>query len=356
LVTARRILVTGGAGFIGSALVRHLIGVTADQVLTLDKLTYAGNLESLGQALDDPRHRFEQADVGDAGQVRRLLEEFHPDAVIHLAAESHVDRSIDGPADFLETNVVGTFRLLQEVLRFWRALPADMADRFRLLHVSTDEVFGTLGETGFFTEVTPYQPSSPYSATKAAADHLVRAWHCTYGLPVLTTNCCNNFGPYQFPEKLIPLTIQRALTGQSLPVYGRGENVRDWLYVDDHVEALLAVLERGRLGETYNVSARCERRNLDVVGGICAVLDELRPDPAGRRERLIQFVTDRPGHDFRYAIDPSKIEQEIGWRPRESFETGLRKTIEWYLANQDWCGRVESGMYRGARRGLGLAS
>lgn len=349
----RRVLVTGGAGFIGSAVVRKLIRDTTDRVLNVDLLTYAGNLESLAVARSHPNHQFELVDIGDAGRIRQLIDDFRPQAIVHLAAESHVDRSIDGPAAFLHTNVYGTFAMLQEALRHWRALPPHDAELFRFLHVSTDEVFGSLGATGLFTEDTPYQPSSPYSATKASADHLVRAWHRTYGLPVLTTNCSNNYGPYQFPEKLIPLMIERALAGEPLPVYGRGENVRDWLYVEDHVDALLAVLERGRLGETYNVSGRNEGRNIDVVRATCAILDELRPDPAGPRSRLITFVADRPGHDLRYAIDPAKIEREIGWNPRETFDSGLRKTVRWYLDNREWCSRVQSGAYRGERLGLG---
>lgn len=353
----RRVLVTGGAGFIGSALVRKLIQDTPHQVLNVDLLTYAGNLESLAEARSHPRHRFERVDISDAPRIRGLLEEFRPDAVIHLAAESHVDRSIDGPAAFVHTNILGTFTLLQEGLRYWRALPPSAAERFRFLHVSTDEVFGSLGPQGLFTEETPYQPSSPYSATKASADHLARAWHRTYGFPVLTTNCSNNYGPYQFPEKLIPLMIQRALQDQPLPVYGKGENVRDWLYVEDHAEALLAVLAKGRVGETYNISGRNEWRNLDVVRSTCALLDELLPDPQGRaRGRLISFVADRPGHDLRYAIDPAKIEREIGWQPHETFESGLRRTVQWYLDNQEWCSRVQSGAYRGERLGLGGAA
>jgi dTDP-glucose 4,6-dehydratase len=350
---AQRLLVTGGAGFIGSALVRKLIGQTRCEVLNVDLLTYAGNLESLADARENPRHHFERIDICDGERIRALIAEFRPDALVHLAAESHVDRSIDGPAAFVHTNFVGTFTLLQEALRYWRTLPEEGAERFRFLHVSTDEVFGSLGPTGFFTEETPYQPSSPYSATKAGADHLARAWHRTYGLPVLTTNCSNNYGPYQFPEKLIPLMIQRALQDEALPVYGRGENVRDWLFVEDHAEALLAVLERGMPGETYNISGRNEWQNLAVVRLICGLLDELQPDPKGRpRDRLISFVTDRPGHDQRYAIDPAKIEREIGWRPRETFETGLRRTVQWYLDNQTWCTRVMTGAYRSERLGL----
>lgn len=350
----QRLLITGGAGFIGSALVRRVIGGTSSRVLTVDKLTYAGSLLSLAEVAGNPRHHFERIDVCDSAALRGLFEEFRPTGVMHLAAESHVDRSIDGPADFIQTNLVGTFSVLQEALRYWRSLSREEAAGFRLLHVSTDEVFGSLGAEGFFTETTPYDPSSPYAASKAGADHLVRAWHRTYGLPVLTTNCSNNFGPYQFPEKLIPLTITRGLKGQSLPVYGKGENVRDWLYVEDHADALLTVLARGRPGETYNVSARNERTNLDVVRAICRLLDALVPDPAaGPRESLIEFVTDRPGHDLRYAIDPRKLESELAWRPRLSFEAALSSTVEWYLANQDWCDAVQAGSYDGARLGLG---
>ena len=349
------LLVTGGAGFIGSALVRKIVRETDHAVVNVDALTYAGNLDSLAEASESPRYTFVRADVADAPAMRRAFEEHRPDAVIHLAAESHVDRSIDGPAAFVQTNVVGTFALLQESLRHWRALAEPDRARFRFLHVSTDEVFGSLGTEGLFTETTPYSPNSPYSATKAASDHLVRAWHHTYGLPTLTTNCSNNYGPYQFPEKLVPLMIQNALTGTPLPVYGRGENVRDWLYVDDHADALLTVLERGAPGETYNVGGHNEWTNIDVVRAICAAVDALAPDSAGPRERLIRFVADRPGHDLRYAIDSSRIQRELGWRPRETFETGLRKTVAWYLANQAWCGRVQSGAYRGERLGLAAA-
>jgi dTDP-glucose 4,6-dehydratase len=351
----KTLLVTGGAGFIGSALVRMLVRDGGYRVVTVDKLTYAGNLESLEDVLDAPNHRFVQADVADAGALRAVFDDARPDGVIHLAAESHVDRSIDGPGDFIHTNVVGTFTLLQESLRYWRSLPADSP--FRFVHVSTDEVFGSLDATGAFTEETAYAPRSPYAASKASADHLARAWFHTYGLPVVTTNCSNNYGPYQFPEKLIPLVIQRALAGQSIPVYGRGENVRDWLYVDDHARALIAALERGTPGETYNVGARGEQRNIDVVNAICALLDELAPHAAiGDRRALIEFVADRPGHDHRYAIDAAKITRDLDWRAEESFESGLRKTVAWYLDNQAWCERVQSGSYRGERLGLGTSS
>ena len=348
------LIVTGGAGFIGSAVVRMLAGRGEERVVNVDKLTYAGNLDSVEPVADSPAYVFERVDICDAGEVRRLLEEYRPRAVLHLAAESHVDRSIDAPDAFIQTNVVGTYTLLQESARYWRGLESAARDRFRFLHVSTDEVFGSLGATGHFDEETPYRPNSPYSASKAGSDHLVRAWHHTYGFPTLTSNCSNNYGPYQFPEKLIPLTILNALEGKKLPVYGRGENVRDWLYVEDHAAALLAILERGRPGETYCVGGRNERRNIDVVRGICALVDELAPDAAiGPRERLIEFVSDRPGHDLRYAIDASKIAHELSWTPGETFETGLRKTVAWYLQNRDWWERVRSGSYRGERLGLG---
>ncbi len=348
------IIVTGGAGFIGSAVVRHLVRRGASRVVNLDALTYAGNLDSLVDVEGADGYHFERVDICDEAGVRRVLEQYRPHAVMHLAAESHVDRSIDGPGAFVETNVVGTCTLLRETRRYWAALPADEAARFRFLHVSTDEVFGSLGDDGHFTETTPYAPRSPYSASKAASDHLVRAWHHTYGLPVVVTNCSNNYGPYQFPEKLIPLTILNALAGKPLPVYGRGENVRDWLYVDDHAEALVTALERGRVGETYAIGGDNERRNLDVVHAICDLVDEIVPAGAPRRD-LVRFVTDRPGHDLRYAIDASKIRREIGWAPRETFETGLRKTVEWYVANAWWWERVQSGGYRGERLGLGDA-
>jgi dTDP-glucose 4,6-dehydratase len=344
-------LVTGGAGFIGSALVRQLIEETEHRVANVDCLTYAGNLESLGDAREHPRHAFHRADICDAPALRAVFEQHEPDAVVHLAAESHVDRSIDGPAAFVTTNVVGTFTVLQEALRYWRALSPARRQSFRLVHVSTDEVFGSLGDSGRFTEATPYAPSSPYSASKAGSDHLARAWHRTYGLPVIVTNCSNNYGPCQFPEKLIPLTIFKALAGESLPVYGRGENVRDWLFVDDHARALRSVVADGRPGDTYNIGGDSERRNIDVVRSVCAVLDEVRPDPAGPRERLITFTTDRPGHDFRYAIDASKVRRELGWSPRETFDSGIGKTVAWYLANAGWTERVMSGAYRGERLG-----
>ncbi len=349
------LLVTGGAGFIGSAVVRMLVGRGDARVVNADKLTYAGNLDSLEPVAGAPTYVFERVDICDDDAVRRLFDEYEPRAVLHLAAESHVDRSIDAPGAFIETNVVGTYTLLREALRYWKALGGERRDAFRFLHISTDEVFGSLGATGHFDEETAYRPNSPYSASKAGSDHLVRAWHHTYGLPTLTSNCSNNYGPYQFPEKLIPLTILNALEGKPLPVYGRGENVRDWLYVDDHAEALLTILARGKPGETYCVGGRNERQNIDVVRTICALIDELAPDAAiGPRERLIQFVSDRPGHDLRYAIDASKIERELGWVPSETFETGLRKTVMWYLQNRGWWERVRSGSYRGERLGLGV--
>jgi dTDP-glucose 4,6-dehydratase len=346
-------MVTGGAGFIGSALVRKIVRETARTVVNVDKLTYAGNLESLAEIDGSPQYRFEHADIGDAPRMREIFARHTPDAVIHLAAESHVDRSIDAPADFIQTNVQGTFTLLQETRRYWHALPEKNRDTFRFVHVSTDEVFGSLGEAGLFTESSPYAPNSPYSASKAASDHLVRAWRHTYGVPTLITNCSNNYGPFQFPEKLIPLTIQHALNGRRLPVYAKGENVRDWLFVDDHAEALLRALDGGIPGTTYTVGGRSERRNIDVVRAICALMDELAPKRGLKHESLIEFVTDRPGHDFRYAIDSGRIERELGWRPRETFESGLQKTVEWYLANQTWCERVQSGAYRGERLGQG---
>lgn len=348
-------MVTGGAGFIGSAVVRMLVrgGRT---VVNVDKLTYAGNLESLAELDGDSRHLFERVDICDGEHLTRLFHTYRPESVLHLAAESHVDRSIDGPGDFVRTNVVGTFTLLQAARGYWQSLASAERHSFRFVHVSTDEVYGSLDATGAFDEHTPYAPNSPYSASKAGSDHLVRAWHHTYGLPAIITNCSNNYGPYQFPEKLIPLMIQRGLAGESLPVYGRGENVRDWLFVDDHAQALLRVLEAGVLGETYAIGGRSERRNIDVVRTICSLLDELSPHPSIRdRQALIQFVADRPGHDLRYAIDSSKIERELGWKQSESFESGLRKTVEWYLANQVWSDRVQSGAYRGERLGLAEA-
>jgi dTDP-glucose 4,6-dehydratase len=350
---SKRILVSGGAGFIGSAVVRHIIGETEHHVLVVDKLTYAGNLDSLAPVSNDARYAFIQADIADVQKMREAFESFQPDAVMHLAAESHVDRSIDGPGAFIQTNVVGTFTLLQAALGYWRALPDTRKQAFRFHHISTDEVFGSLGDEGRFCETTAYDPRSPYSASKASSDHLVRAWHHTYGLPVVLTNCSNNYGPYHFPEKLIPLTIINALEGLKLPVYGRGANVRDWLYVEDHARALLAVVMRGAVGDTYCVGGNCERTNLQVVEAICAVMDELAPSTKiGPRRALIGFVADRPGHDLRYAIDSSKIVSHLGWQPRETFESGLRKTVEWYLANRSWWERIRSGVYRGERLGV----
>ncbi|QFT24381.1 dTDP-glucose 4,6-dehydratase 2 [Pseudomonas sp. THAF187a] len=350
-----RILITGGAGFIGSALIRHLIRQTDHEVLNLDKLTYAGNLESLETVAVSPRYRFVQADIADSEQVAATLAEFQPDAVMHLAAESHVDRSIDGPAAFIQTNIVGTYSLLESVRSYWLGLAAERQAAFRFHHISTDEVYGDLhGVDDLFSETTPYAPSSPYSASKAASDHLVRAWLRTYGLPVLITNCSNNYGPYHFPEKLIPLMILNALAGKPLPVYGNGQQVRDWLYVEDHARALLKVVSEGQVGETYNIGGHNEQKNLDVVHAICALLEELAPQkPAGiaRYEELITYVQDRPGHDLRYAIDASKIERELGWVPEETFASGLRKTVQWYLDNLDWCRRVQDGSYQGQRLG-----
>ena len=348
------VLITGGAGFIGSAVVRKLIRDTNANVVNVDKLTYAGNLESLSEVSEHPCYHFEPVDICDGAALRSIFDSYNPTAVIHLAAESHVDRSIDGPAGFIQTNVVGTFTLLQEARRHWSRLGPKARRSFRFLHVSTDEVFGSLSGSGFFTEETPYAPNSPYSASKASADHLVRAWHHTYGLPAIITNCSNNYGPYQFPEKLVPLTIINAVQGKPLPVYGRGDNVRDWLFVADHIEALLAVLANGHVGEVYTIGGQAEKRNIDVVRAICRLVDELRPDATvGSRESLIRFVADRPGHDLRYAVDPSKIRRELRWSPRETFESGLRNTVEWYLNNEAWWRRVQSGAYRGERLGLG---
>jgi dTDP-glucose 4,6-dehydratase len=355
MTSGHRYLVTGGAGFIGSAVVRHLIQNTSHRVLVVDKLTYAGNLDSLRSVAENNRFSFAMADVVDASEMRSIFSTFAPDRVMHLAAESHVDRSIDGPAEFIQTNIVGTFTLLQASLEHWRNRPDARRADFRFHHISTDEVFGSLGDDGYFREDTPYAPTSPYSASKASSDHLVRAWYHTYGLPVVMTNCSNNYGPYHFPEKLIPLIIINALEGKPLPVYGAGKNIRDWLHVDDHAEALLLVAERGQCGNSYNIGGRNEWSNLAVVQRICSILDELCPNPTiGRRDRLIKFVADRPGHDARYAIDADKIQRELGWRPRHSFETGLRETISWYLANREWWERVRSGVYRGERLGIAV--
>jgi dTDP-glucose 4,6-dehydratase len=340
-----KILITGGAGFIGSAVARQFIQQTDCSVVNVDKLTYAGNLQSLVSVSGNPRYHFEQVDICDADELARVFRQHQPDAVMHLAAESHVDRSISGPAAFIETNIVGTYTLLETARAYWNQLDAARKTAFRFHHISTDEVYGSLGETGLFTEETAYQPNSPYSASKASSDHLVRAWHHTYGFPVVTTNCSNNYGPFHFPEKLIPLMILNAINGKPLPVYGDGGNVRDWLYVDDHARALRLVLARGALGETYNVGGNSERTNLHVVQTLCAILDELRPQNTPH-DRLISFVADRPGHDRRYAIDASKIKRELGWEPQETFESGLRKTVEWYLHNAEWVQGVTSGEYR----------
>ena len=341
------ILVTGGAGFIGANFVLDWIASTGEPVVNLDVLTYAGNRESLASLKDDPRHVFVQGDICDRVLVERLLAEHQPRAVVHFAAESHVDRSIHGPGDFVRTNVNGTFTLLEAARGYWSGLQGAAKADFRFHHVSTDEVYGSLGPNDpAFTETHPYEPNSPYSASKAASDHLVRAWHHTYGLPVVTTNCSNNYGPYHFPEKLIPLMIVNALAGKPLPVYGDGQQVRDWLYVKDHCSAIREVLARGRLGETYNIGGWNEKPNLEIVHTVCALLDELRPDAAGSYKRLITYVTDRPGHDRRYAIDARKIERELGWKPAETFDTGIRKTVQWYLDNADWVARIQSGAYR----------
>jgi len=351
--TIPTLMVTGGAGFIGSAVVRQLIAETDCIVVNVDKLTYAGNPESLGPARDDPRHRFVQADVADRAAMDRVFAEHTPDAVMHLAAESHVDRSIDAPDTFMHTNVIGTSTLLEAAHAYWRRLAEPARTAFRFHHVSTDEVYGDLGpQAPACDERQPYAPSSPYAASKAAADHCVRAWHCTYGLPVLLSNCSNNYGPYQFPEKLIPLMIVNALEGHPLPVYGNGGNVRDWLFVEDHARALRTVLARGAVGATYNVGGRAEHANLEVVHALCDVLDEIRPRAGGSHRDLIRFVADRPGHDRRYAIDATRIERELGWRPREDFASGLRRTVEWYLGNPGWWRRVQDGSYRRERLGL----
>lgn len=350
----KTIFVTGGAGFIGSAVVRHLLDQTDAFVINIDKLTYAANLASIPQAATHPRYVLAKVDIGDATAMRQLFATHQPDAIMNLAAESHVDRSIDGPSAFIETNVIGTFTLLQEALRYWRSLDPARFAAFRFLHVSTDEVFGTLGADGLFTESSAYAPNSPYAASKASSDHLVRAWNSTYGLPTIIANCSNNYGPYQFPEKLIPHMILRGLSGNAMPVYGDGRNIRDWLYVIDHARALILVLERGRIGETYNLGGRNERSNLEVVETICDLLDDCAPNPAGSHRRFITFVTDRPGHDRRYAIDPTKIEAELGWYALETFETGLAKTVRWYLDNRAWWGDILQRGYKVGRAGLAI--
>ncbi|WP_170865738.1 dTDP-glucose 4,6-dehydratase [Serratia plymuthica] len=352
----KRILVTGGAGFIGSAVVRHIIEATQDSVMVVDKLTYAGNLESLSVIADNERYSFEQVDICDRTTLDRVFAQYQPDVIMHLAAESHVDRSIDGPAAFIETNVVGTYTMLEAARHYWHPLDAERKQNFRFHHISTDEVYGDLhGTDDLFTETTPYSPSSPYSASKASSDHLVRAWLRTYGLPTIVTNCSNNYGPYHFPEKLIPLVILNAVAGKPLPVYGDGAQVRDWLYVEDHARALYQVVTEGVVGETYNIGGHNERKNIEVVHTICDLLEELAPNkPQGieKYRDLITYVKDRPGHDMRYAIDAGKIDRELGWRPQETFESGIRKTVSWYLNNETWWRRVQDGSYTGERLGL----
>lgn len=347
------IFVTGGAGFIGSAVIRHLIAKTKWRVVNIDKLTYAGNLETLSSVEESERYTFERVDICDRTRIDNLFDQYAPSAIMHLAAESHVDRSIDGPAEFIQTNIFGTYTLLEAARAYWSGLEKDKSDAFRFHHVSTDEVYGSLGDEGLFTEETAYKPNSPYSASKASSDHLVRAWHHTYGMPVVTSNCSNNYGAYQFPEKLIPLMVLNALEGKPLPIYGKGDNVRDWLYVDDHARALCLIMERGRVGETYNVGGNNEKTNLEVVHGICSAMDQIIPRSEGPYKGLITYVSDRPGHDQRYAIDASKIEQELGWSPEETFESGLLKTVKWYLENRDWAERASAGSYGRERLGTG---
>lgn len=349
-----KFLVTGGAGFIGSAVVRYIINHTQDEVLNIDKLTYAGNLESLAEIENNPRYSFKQIDICDTVALEQALKDFQPDVIMHLAAESHVDRSIDGPAAFIQTNIVGTYTLLEAARKYWLTLDADKKKSFRFHHISTDEVYGDLeGTTDLFTEKTSYEPSSPYSASKASSDHLVRAWYRTYGLPTIVTNCSNNYGPYHFPEKLIPLMILNALDGKALPVYGNGQQIRDWLFVEDHAKALYRVASQGKIAETYNIGGYNEKQNIEVVKAICTLLDELKPrEDQQSYTSLITYVTDRPGHDVRYAIDASKIASELDWRPEETFETGLRKTVEWYLNNLQWCRRVQDGSYQRERLGV----
>ncbi len=349
-----RILVTGGAGFIGSAVIRHIIENTHHHVLNVDKLTYAGNLESLQSIEQSERYQFFQTDICDQVELEKIFENFQPNVVMHLAAESHVDRSIDGPATFIQTNIVGTYSLLEVARKYWLSLTAEVKESFRFHHISTDEVYGDLeGTMNLFKETTPYAPSSPYSASKASSDHLVRAWHRTYGLPTIVTNCSNNYGPYHFPEKLIPLVILNALDMKPLPIYGKGDQIRDWLFVEDHARALYQVVTTGAVGQTYNIGGHNEKQNIEVVKTICNILDELKPQANGQKyESLIKFVEDRPGHDLRYAIDAAKIEKELGWTPQETFETGIRKTVEWYLNNLDWSRRVQDGSYQRERLGV----
>ena len=349
-----RILVTGGAGFIGSAVIRHIIVNTHHHVLNVDKLTYAGNLESLQSIEKSERYQFFQTDICDQVELEKIFENFQPNVVMHLAAESHVDRSIDGPATFIQTNIVGTYSLLEAARKYWLSLTAEVKESFRFHHISTDEVYGDLeGTTDLFKETTPYAPSSPYSASKASSDHLVRAWHRTYGLPTIVTNCSNNYGPYHFPEKLIPLVILNALDMKPLPIYGKGDQIRDWLFVEDHARALYQVVTTGAVGQTYNIGGHNEKQNIEVVKTICNILDELKPQANGQKyESLIKFVEDRPGHDLRYAIDAGKIEKDLGWKPLETFETGIRKTVEWYLNNLDWSRRVQDGSYQRERLGV----
>ncbi|WDE15553.1 dTDP-glucose 4,6-dehydratase [Acinetobacter schindleri] len=351
-----RILVTGGAGFIGSAVIRHIIENTKHHVLNVDKLTYAGNLESLSLVQQSDQYQFSQTDICNETAIEALFHGFQPNVVMHLAAESHVDRSIDGPAAFIQTNIIGTYTLLEVARKYWLNLDEKSKKNFRFHHISTDEVYGDLeGTTDLFTETTPYQPSSPYSASKASSDHLVRAWHRTYGLPVIVTNCSNNYGPYHFPEKLIPLVILNALDEKPLPIYGNGQQIRDWLFVEDHARALYKVVTEGRVGETYNIGGHNEKRNIEVVKTICTILDELKPKADGQLyESLITFVKDRPGHDLRYAIDAEKIQKELNWCPQETFETGIQKTVEWYLNNLDWCRRVQDGSYQRERLGVNI--